>query len=76
MFQFGLVPTTNKPTRKTKDTISALDHIIANSTINNSFKSTILKIKLRLIFVAVIHCSKQRLWLGYFIYFKCTALFF
>ena len=26
MFQFGLVATTNKPTRITKDTISALDH--------------------------------------------------
>ena len=38
MFQFGLVPTTTKPTRITKDTISAIDHI-ANSIINNEFKS-------------------------------------
>ena len=38
MFQFGLVPTTNKPTRITKDTISA---IITNSVINNKFKTAI-----------------------------------
>ena len=42
MFQFGLVPATNKPTRITKTTISAIDHIITNSIINNEFKSAIL----------------------------------
>ena len=42
MFQFGLVPTTNKPTRITKDTISALDNIIAKSIINNEFKTATL----------------------------------
>ena len=36
-FQFGLVLTTNKPTRITKDTISAIDHIITNE-----FKTAIL----------------------------------
>ena len=41
MFQFGLVPTTSKP-KVTKDTISAIDHIIANSIINNEFKTAIL----------------------------------
>ena len=41
MFQFGLVPTTNKP-KVTKDTISAIDHIITNSIINNEFKTAIL----------------------------------
>ena len=33
-----MVPTTNKPTRITKDTISAIDHI-TNSIINNEFKT-------------------------------------
>ena len=42
MFQFGLVPTTNKPTRITKDTISAIDNIIAKSIINNEFKTATL----------------------------------
>ena len=42
MFQFGLVPTTNEPTRITKDTISAIYHIITNSIINNEFKTAIL----------------------------------
>ena len=39
MFQFGLVPTTNKPTRKTKDTIYAIDHIITNSITNLKLQS-------------------------------------
>ena len=38
MFQFGLVPTTNLPTRITKDTISAIDYI-TNSIIKNEFKT-------------------------------------
>ena len=42
MFQFRLLPTTNKPTRITKDTISAIDHIIINSIINSEFKIAIL----------------------------------
>ena len=41
-FQFGLVPTTNKPKRITKDTISAIDHLVTNSIINNQFKTSIL----------------------------------
>ena len=39
MFQFGLVPTTNKPTNITKDTISAIDHIITNSITNSEFET-------------------------------------
>ena len=60
MFQFGLVPTTNKPTRITKDTISAIDHI-TNSIINNEFKTVDIsdhfliiyafKLKMNLIFL-------------------------
>ena len=42
MFQFRLLPTTNKPTRITNDTISAIDHIIINSIINSEFKIAIL----------------------------------
>ena len=43
MFQFGLVPTINKPTRVTNKTISAIDHIITNSIYNNNFKTGIIK---------------------------------
>ena len=42
MFQFGLVPTTNKPIRLAKDKISVIDHITTNSIINNEFKASIL----------------------------------
>ena len=42
MFQFGLVPATNIPTRLTKVTISPIDHIITNSIINSEFKTAIL----------------------------------
>ena len=42
MFQLALVPIINKPTRITKDTISAIDHIITSSIINNEFKTDIL----------------------------------
>ena len=42
MFQSGLVSTTNKLTRITKDTISAIDHIITNSIINSEFRTAIL----------------------------------
>ena len=38
MFQFGLVPTINKPTRVTNKTISAIDDIITNSIYTNDFK--------------------------------------
>ena len=43
MFQFGLVPTMNKPTRVTNKTISAIDHIITNSIYNNDFKTAIIR---------------------------------
>ena len=42
-FQFGLVPTINKPTRVTNKTISAIDHIITNSIYNNDFKTAIIR---------------------------------
>ena len=43
VFEFGLVPAINKPTRVTNKTISAIDHIITNSTYNNDFKTGIIK---------------------------------
>ena len=35
-----------------------------------------LMIQWRLIFADVIHCSRLRLWVGYFIYFEFTPVFF
>ena len=43
MFQFGLVPTINKSTRVTNETISAIDHIIISSIYNNDFKTAIIR---------------------------------
>ena len=43
MFQFGLVPTPNKPTRVTNKTMSATDHTITNSIYNNDFKTEIIR---------------------------------
>ena len=43
MFQFGLVPLINKPTRVTNKTISAIDHKITNSIYNNNFKTAITR---------------------------------
>ena len=42
MIQSGLVPTTNKPTRITKDTSYVKDHVITNSTTNSKFKTVTL----------------------------------
>ena len=33
MFQYNMVRTINKPTRKTRNTTTAIDHIIANTVI-------------------------------------------
>ena len=44
MFQFGLLPATNKPTRITKDTISTLYHMITNTIINKKFQTAILTV--------------------------------
>ena len=42
MIQSGLVPTTNKSTRITKDTSYDIDHIITNSATNSKFKTVTL----------------------------------
>ena len=33
-----MIPTINKPTRVTKKTTAAIDHIITNSVVENTFK--------------------------------------
>ena len=43
MFRHGLIPTVKKPTRVTRDTITAIDHIITNSVINAEFKTGFIK---------------------------------
>ena len=41
-----MTPTTNKPTRVTKDTATVIDHIITNCILNSDFKSAIVKVDL------------------------------
>ena len=44
MFRYNMIPLTNKPTRVTKHSANAIDHIITNSVIgHNDFKSAIIK---------------------------------
>ena len=43
IFQFGLVPTINKPTRVSNTTISEIDHIITNSINKNDSKTVIIR---------------------------------
>ena len=43
MFRFGMIPTINKPTCVTRQTPSAIDHIITNSIMHTGFKSGIIK---------------------------------
>ena len=43
MFRHGLIPTVNKPARVTRNTATAIDHIITNSVINVEFKTGIIK---------------------------------
>ena len=43
MFRHDLIPTVNKPTRVTRNTITTIDHIITNSVINAEFKTGIIK---------------------------------
>ena len=43
MFPHGLIPIVNKSTHVTRNTATAIDHIIANSVINAEFKTGIIK---------------------------------
>ena len=38
-----MIPTINKPTRVTRQTVSAIDHIITNSKMHTGFQSKIIK---------------------------------
>ena len=38
-----MIPTINKPTRVTRETTTAIDHILTNQLINANFKTTIFK---------------------------------
>ena len=61
MFQHGLIPTVNKPTRATRNTATAIDH--HNSVINAEFKTGIIKIDhfpIFFIFKYVIDSTKAR----------------
>ena len=43
VYQNGMIPTINKPTRVTKKTATAIDHIITNSFVEKTFKTAIIK---------------------------------
>ena len=44
MFRYNMIPLTNKPTRVTRHSANAIDHISTNSvTSHNDFKSAIIK---------------------------------
>ena len=43
MFRDALIPTINKPTFATRNTATAIDHIITNSAINAEFKTGIIQ---------------------------------
>ena len=66
MFQFGLVPTTNKPTRITKDTISAIDHI-TNSIINSEFKTADISDHFSIIYAFKLEMNLISLKLSFYI---------
>ena len=42
MFRHALIPTGNRPTRFTRKTATAIDHIITNSVINAKFKTVLI----------------------------------
>ena len=43
-FEYGFVPVINKPTRVTKNTATAIDHIITNSLLHRTINTGILKL--------------------------------
>ena len=43
LFEHGLIPVINKPTRITKRSATAIDHIITNTIINTNIKTGIIK---------------------------------
>ena len=43
-FEYGLIPVVNKPTRVTKNTATAIDHIITNSPLHKTINTGIIKL--------------------------------
>ena len=43
IYRNGMIPTINKPTRVTRTTATAIDHVLTNSFIDRNFKSEIFK---------------------------------
>ena len=43
IYQNGMIPTINKPTRVTRATVTAIDHILTNSFADRNFKTAIFK---------------------------------
>ena len=43
IYQNGVIPTINKPTRVTRKTATAIDHILTNSFVDRVFKTVIFK---------------------------------
>ena len=43
MFCYGMIPAINKPTRVTRKSFSAIDHVITNALFNTCFKAGIIK---------------------------------
>ena len=43
LFEHGLAPVINKPTRITKRSATAIDHIITNTLVNTDLKTGIIK---------------------------------
>ena len=46
IFEYGLVPVINKPTRVTKNTATAVDDIIANSPLHRTINKGIIKLNI------------------------------
>ena len=44
IFEYGLVPVINKPTRVTKNTATAIDHIITNSLLHRTINTGIIQL--------------------------------
>ena len=65
MFQFGLVPTINKPTRMTNKTVPVNNHIITNHGFNHEFKTAVKRVDQHLVgffmFAEISEMSKKNL---------------
>ena len=43
IYQNGMIPIINKPTEVTRKTATAIDHIITNNFVENTFKTATIK---------------------------------